>query len=155
MNRKWYFAYGSNLSRARLRKRIGVWTEEHKAILQGFRLTFAKGYEGHADGKANIKPDPSGEVKGVIYLVTENQLSKLDEYGGVSIGVYRREQVNVESEGKLLSVITYVMVRELCQLKPSDDYLNLILEGLKEHGYGQEVIEEVRKIADSSPEKEL
>jgi hypothetical protein len=37
--------------------------EEHNAILKGFRLTFAKGYSGHASGKADIKPDPSGEVR--------------------------------------------------------------------------------------------
>lgn len=148
MSRKWYFAYGSNLSRAQLKKRIGEWMEEHRAILKGFRLTFAKGYSGHTSGKANIKPDPDGDVKGVIYLVTESQLSKLDRYEGVGRGVYKREQVNVESQGKLLPAITYVMVRELCRLKPSDDYLDLILKGLEEHGYGQEVIEEVRKIAE-------
>ncbi|MEM2945244.1 MAG: gamma-glutamylcyclotransferase [Thermoproteota archaeon] len=66
------------------------------------------------------------------------------------MGVYRREHVDVESEGKLLPAITYVMVREIYKLKPSDDYLNLILKGLEEHGYGQEVIEEVRKIAESA-----
>jgi hypothetical protein len=60
--------------------------EEHNATLKGFRLTFAKGYSGHASGKADIKPDPSGEFKGVIYLVTESQLSKLDKFEGVSMG---------------------------------------------------------------------
>jgi len=128
--------------------------EEHNATLKGFRLMFAKGYSGHASGKADIKPDPSGEVKGVIYLVTESQLSKLDKCEGVSMGVYRRKRVNVESEGKIVSTTTYVMVREICPLKPSDDYLKHILKGLEEHGYSNEIIEEVRKIADSLPEKE-
>jgi hypothetical protein len=46
------------------------------------------------------------------------------------------------------------MVREICPLKPSNEYLKHILNGLEEHGYSREVIEEVRKTADSSPEKE-
>jgi cation transport regulator ChaC len=87
-------------------------------------------------------------------LVTESQLSKLDKCEGVSMGVYKRERVNVECEGRIISATTYVMVREICPLKPSNDYLSHILKGLEEHGYGREVIEEVRKIADSSPEKE-
>jgi len=154
LSRKWYFAYGSNLSKERLRRRIGEWMEEHNATLKGFRLTFAKSYSGHTSGKADIKPDPSGEVKGVIYSVTESQLSKLDKYEGVGIGVYRRKRVNVESEGKLVSATTYVMVREICPLKPSNEYLEHILKGLEEHGYSKEVMEEVRKIADSLPNKE-
>jgi cation transport regulator ChaC len=149
-NEKWYFAYGSNLKREWLRSRIGEWKQECKAILRGYRLTFAKGYYLHTSGKANIKLDPSSEVKGVIYLITENQLNKLDRWEGVNKGVYKRKPVNVESEGKLIPAITYEMVKEICPLRPSQDYLNLILEGLKEHGYDESVIKEVKKIAISS-----
>jgi len=39
---------------------------------------------------------------------------------------------------------TYTMVKEICPLKPSADYLDLILEGLREHGYDENSIEEVR-----------
>jgi len=75
---KWYFAYGSNLKRDRLRERIGEWKQEQKAILKDFTLTFAKGYINHESGKANIKACSDNEVEGAVYLITEDQFIKLD-----------------------------------------------------------------------------
>jgi gamma-glutamylcyclotransferase len=145
-NQIWYFAYGSNLQRARLRERIGGWTKEQTAILKGYKLKFAKGYIGHESGRANIEPNLASEVKGAIYLITEDQFRKLDGREGARIGVYRRAPVSVESEGKQVSATTYEMKEEICALKPSTDYLNLVLDGLREHGYDENVINEVKNI---------
>jgi len=143
-DKEWYFAYGSNLKKERLRCRVGEWKKEQKASLRGYILTFAKGYDGHTSGKANIKSNSNSEVKGIVYLITEKQFCKLDACEGVCKGVYRRTPVTVESEGKSVPATTYTMVKEICPLKPSADYLDLILEGLREHGYDENSIEEVR-----------
>ena len=144
---EWYFAYGSNLKKDRLRSRIGDWKQEQKALLRGYKLTFAKGFGSHTSGKANIKSDSGSQVEGAIYLITKEQFKKLDKYEGVEIGVYKRITINVELDGKLMPVTTYVMVKEICPLRPSAEYLDLILEGFMEHGYKQSTIRKVKEIA--------
>jgi cation transport regulator ChaC len=147
MEYKWYFAYGSNLKRERLKKRIGKWRKERKAILRDYELVFGKGWGGHFTGKANIQKKPKGRVEGVIYLVTEQQLKKLDRREGVP-WVYERITVKVESEGERIPAETYRMVEMMCPLKPSRDYLDLVLDGLREHGYDESVIEKARRKAE-------
>jgi len=143
----WYFAYGSNLKKDRLKKRVGQWKKDQKATLKGHRLTFTKGYYGHESGKANIKASPSDEVEGAVYLISEVQFRKLDIEEGVKRGVYKRILVEVESNRETLEAQTYVMIKEICSLKPSPEYLYSIIEGLKEHGYGANIIDKVLKIA--------
>lgn len=140
----WYFAYGSNLKRDRLKQRVGEWKQEQCAVLRNFTLTFAKGYDKHKSGYANIKPSPDRQVEGVVYLITEYQFKKLDTYEGVALGVYRRRPICIEIGGKILPAITYEMNKELCLLSPSSDYLNLVLDGLREHGYNENIIKKVR-----------
>ncbi len=141
----WYFAYGSNLKRERLRQRIGEWKQEQCAILKGFILHFAKGYDRHKSGYANIKPCLNSQVEGAVYLISEKQFKKLDAYEGVVLRVYRRKTVCVETDERPLHAVTYEMNKELSLLNPSPDYLNLILDGLREHGYNENVIKKVQE----------
>ena len=64
----WYFAYGSNLCKEQMRKRVGEWRESKRAKLLGFRLTF------DSRGRADIVEDPQGVVYGAVYLLTSEQL---------------------------------------------------------------------------------
>ena len=144
---KWYFAYGSNLKRDRLRERIGEWKQEQRAILKGFALTFAKGYSNHESGYANIKACSETQVEGAVYLITEDQFRDLDRCEGVALGVYRRRLVDVETNGKLIAATAYDMNKEICSLRPSAKYLNYILDGLREHGYAESIIKKVEETA--------
>ena len=144
---KWYFAYGSNLKRERLRRRIGEWKGEQSTVLNDFTLTFAKGYDNHKSGYANIKPCANSQVEGAVYLISEDQFKTLDGYEGVASGVYKRRQVFVEVDGAPTPATTYEMNKQLCLLRPSTDYLNLVLDGLKEHGYAESTINKVEAIA--------
>jgi len=144
----WYFAYGSNLNKERLRSRIGAWKESKRAKLVGFRLTFdSRGY-------ADIIEDPQSIVYGAVYLVTPEQLKKLDEYEGVRWGVYVRRRVRVVTEeGGTLDAVTYVKKEKNPFSKPDEWYLQLILNGLSEHGYGSEILGYVKRIAQQSSNK--
>ncbi len=144
---KWYFAYGSNLKRDRLRERIGPWKQEQRALLKGFVLTFAKGYSNHESGYANIKACSETQVEGAVYLIAEDQFRDLDRCEGVALGVYRRRSVIVETDGKSIPATTYEMNKEVCSLRPSADYLNLVLDGLREHGYAEIIIKKVEETA--------
>ena len=149
LSQKWYFAYGSNLKKERLSKRIGESSEIFNATLQDYRLTFAKGWKEHKSGKADILPNQGSEVKGAVYSVTEDQLQSLDGHEGVGSGIYKRILITVLINGQSTPAETYVMVREICPAKPEGWYLGLILKGLRQHGYNQATINEVRNLASS------
>ncbi len=82
-----YFAYGSNLSYARLAARIGGCAVLGTAELRGFRLEFHKrGADGSAKCNAHRTDHHADSVLGVIYVISETQKSVLDRYEGVGFG---------------------------------------------------------------------
>ncbi len=135
----WYFAYGSNLNKKRLRGRVGNWEDSKKGILENYELSFdSRGY-------ADAIEKPEGRVFGVVYLLTDKQLEMLDKYEGVHSGVYSRETVKINVNGEKLSAITYIRARKTAFSKPPVWYLELIISGLMEHNFDNTIIEEVKK----------
>ncbi len=68
MHRDLYFAYGSNMTSARLRARIPSARSVGAARIDGRRLVCNKrGRDG--SGKANLCASPGGEAWGVVYEV--------------------------------------------------------------------------------------
>lgn len=137
----WYFAYGSNLNTKRLRDRVGNWQEAKKGILENYELTF------DSRGFVDAIEKPSGRVFGALYLLTAGQLNTLDKHEGVHRGIYRREVVKVRVNRELVNAIAYLRVVKTPFSTPSTQYLKLIITGLKEHGFDETVIEEVKKVA--------
>ena len=72
-----YFAYGSNLTSARLVERVPSARAVGPALLRDFRLTLDKrGADG--SGKANLAPAPGGSVWGVVYTFDPAEWVRLD-----------------------------------------------------------------------------
>jgi len=132
----WYFAYGSNLNFSRLKKRIGEWKASHKAILEGYRLTFR--------GFADIEEKDNSRVYGAVYLINEDQLRKLDKYEGQK---YKKIIVKVKVNEKEIEAIAYYMKEKTKFKRPHPSYLNIILEGLRDHGYSEDIIKIVEDIS--------
>ena len=133
-----YFAYGSNLDMDRLRRRIGGWQESKRATLRGYQLSF------DSRGKADILDHIGERVWGAVYKVTEAQLDTLDDFEGVQSGIYKRVLVDVECDGETEPAIAYERAKKTSFHPPSDEYLNYILRGLRQHGYSEEIIRAVR-----------
>jgi|GEM_PF-528551 len=127
----WYFAYGSNLNFAGMRSRVGSWPEARKATLMGFRRTFS--------GAATIAEDNSSEVFGAVYLLNESQMLSLDRYEGVPRS-YVRINVSVLSGNISLPAVAYQFTSPRKFATPSQGYLEIIRQGLLDHGYGQNEI---------------
>ena len=136
----YYFAYGSNLSKDRLKGRIGEWRESRKGLLEGYRLTF------DSRGRTNIIEKVGERVWGVLYLVTREQLDKLDTHEGAP-HIYKRKEVKVRSNDQIIDAITYQRTEKTSFSKPSSNYLQLILTGLREHSFDEIVVKEVERIA--------
>jgi gamma-glutamylcyclotransferase (GGCT)/AIG2-like uncharacterized protein YtfP len=150
----WNFAFGSHLNVRQLCRIIGKEPERSmRAVLPDHRLTFHRLVEYPkeyvqlaAGGGPIVIPEKGHRVYGVAYSITVEQLDPLDEYE--QAWGYQRVQLQVKTEdGGFLLAQAHNLVRHGEFAPPSSEFLNLMLEGLKEHGYPTGVIQEVKKAA--------
>lgn len=154
----WNFAYGSHLSTRQLSKIIGVKPPSStRATLPNYRLTFWRVTQfpkEHAilasgGGSPVLVPDSTSKVYGVLYPISEDALRILDAYEG-SWG-YRRVRFQVESENKgLVEAYAHNRNEQVEFMPPSDGFLEVMREGLKEHEFSMDVIRQVEKAAQAS-----
>jgi len=152
MSLSWYFAYGSNMQSATLRGRRGV--EYRRAVaarLDGWRLVLDKPPLIPIGGSfANVIPDPSAAVHGVLFEVSEDDLAHLDLTEGVLVGNYERVPVTVlplsPPEAEVVVAYTLTSQRREPQLMPTHRYMQLLIEGAEEHGLPAEYIAFLRSI---------
>jgi len=99
-----YFAYGSNLSSARLRARLEEVEVVGPAVLAEHRLALDKrGHDGSA--KANVVRHPGERVWGVVYELATAHVEVLDRFEGgyerVGVEVHHGQRVVVEASHPL------------------------------------------------------
>lgn len=99
-------------------------------ILKDWKLKFNKKASAGNWTFANIEENEGDIVEGIIFGIHENSLDKLDKFEGAP-NHYRREIVNVISQGKIFECITYIAQKEhiVEGLKPTEDYMKFIIEG--------------------------
>lgn len=141
-----YFAYGSNMSSARLRARIPGAVPAGAARLEGYRLRCNKrGKDG--SGKANLVSTAEAEAWGVLFRLPDPDWEALDrfEWG------YERQVCHVLSglgEGvgavELREAQLYVALRpEEREIPPFDWYRRHCLEGAREHALPGHVVAQI------------
>ena len=129
MNRL-YFAYGSNMSTARLQARIPRAEPAGRASLRGYQLCCNKrGKDG--TGKANLAAAPSAVAWGALFLVEDEDWEVLDRY---EVG-YRRARDQFQSwTGKAVEAEIYLATGpEERDIPPLADYRAYCLDGAIEH----------------------
>jgi cation transport regulator ChaC len=128
-----YFAYGSNLSLARLRARV----PEAVAISPGRLCHWALCFDKHGrDGtaKANIQSNAGQVVWGVVYRIAPEFRDPLDEAEGLGTD-YTMRNVRVEvGDGSVQDVYTYTALRRKPGLSVERWYLEHMVAGIVEHG---------------------
>ena len=138
MSTVWYFAYGSNMQSAPLRGRRGIEpTRASAARARGWRLVFDKPpLIPVGESFANIVPDATAEVLGVLYEISPSDLDHLDLTEGVLIGNYRRVATTVEPLFAEPAVTAFTLTSDRSDpaLRPSTRYLQLLVDGAREHG---------------------
>lgn len=121
-----YFAYGSNLGQSQMLKRCPGASILGVAELAGYRLGFTRYSSGWGGGVADVIPDDAQSVWGLVYTLTEADLSAVDEYEGYP-QAYDRFQANVEShEGAISGVWVYTVVNKKGFIPPTSSYMGLI-----------------------------
>jgi hypothetical protein len=137
----WYFAYGSNMSRTTLVGRRGLSPiETRRARVDGFRLCFDIPVGPGERGVANLAADATARTHGVAHLLTVEDADRLDFTEGVAGGLYRREPVDIVTDGGVVAGFTYRSTMTSPGRKPSARYLDILLDGARFHALPDEYI---------------
>jgi gamma-glutamylcyclotransferase len=129
-----YFAYGSNMLAARLRRRGVSAQAVGPALLRGHRLVWTK-RSADGSGKCGVLPtaDPADVVWGVLFEIDDRELSILDRAEGAGRG-YLRETIAVRAGGRPVEAATYIAIDVVEGLRPYEWYKRLAVAGAKKAG---------------------
>jgi gamma-glutamylcyclotransferase (GGCT)/AIG2-like uncharacterized protein YtfP len=97
-----YFAYGSNMSTAMMKRRCPSAVAINTARLEGWRFFIM------ATGFASIAPAKGSVVHGVLWRLAPRDLAALNAYEGVDGGLYVRRTLPVRCQGRHESALVYV-----------------------------------------------
>lgn len=142
----YYFAYGRNINKKQMKERFGK--EPHSigvGVLNDYKLCFNKSL----DGKANIIKQDGEKVYGLIYKLSDKDLKELDKYEGVP-NHYKREKICVKFKDKIYHCWVYIATKIDNSLKPPKDYIDEIINSMKENNFPLEYIERIKNVRDSS-----
>ena len=118
----YYFAYGSNLHHAQMKRRCPKCKYIKKFVLNNFQLTFR-----NKGGWADIEKKVNKKVYGALYIISKCAETRLDKYEDYPI-IYKK--MYFKYKGK--KVMTYTMVRKTKLIPPTTRYLNIIKQGYKD-----------------------
>jgi gamma-glutamylcyclotransferase len=131
-----YFAYGSNMLTARLRRRVPSARPIGTAELRGYRLPWHKrssNGSGKCNGAWTGRSDDA--LIAVLYDLHAEEIPLLDEAEGRGRG-YERVVVRVHTNERELDAITYLANETATdeELQPYTWYRDLVVAGPREHG---------------------
>lgn len=142
----WYFAYGSNPNIGQMMNRVRQWSASERAVAKGYERVFNHLSQRWGGLTANLRftDNPDDVVEGAIYLIPKEKLRVLTQYEGT-----KPTDILVEADGALIMAKAYIFGSSEKAGKPPAAYLEVMLTGLRQHGYSEEVIERVRNLAES------
>lgn len=148
-----YFAYGSNMSATRLRRRVPSAEAFSAARLAGHRLVFHKvGRDGSAKCDVLATQVENDVVYGVVYRIDPAHKPRLDAAEGLGKG-YAEKTVQVEcTDGGNATVFLYYATHIDPDLRPYTWYKAHVLRGAREHGLPSRyiaLIEGIETVEDS------
>lgn len=147
-----YFAYGSNLSTVRMRKRVPSSRLITTGLLRRHRLVFHKiGQDGSAKCDAWYSGTREDYTLGVVYRIDPSQKPLLDAAEGLGNGYMIRVVDIMMHSGRELSAFLYAATCIDPDRKPFDWYKEHVLSGMREHnfpGHYLAAVEEIAAIAD-------
>jgi hypothetical protein len=151
------FAYGSNMCSGRFRAyRIQPEQTGRAAVLSGYRLVFDNESIDRS-GKANLEPHGGSETWGVIYLIPDTDLQKLDD-GEVG---YHRMLLPVRTASNTAVEACVYIASAQCRnaaLRPYTWYKRFLVEGAREHLLPAEYIaalESIDAVQDADTARDL
>lgn len=130
-----YFAYGSNLDRAQMRRRCPTARLIGAGSVAGFRFEFAGYSRGRGGAVANIRTaSRKAKVHGLVWHLSMGDIARLDRFEGVPFQ-YERETLGVRMRvsGDVLATETYILAEPVKRgALPTQPYVSLIGRAYRE-----------------------
>jgi hypothetical protein len=122
-----YFAYGSNLNVAAMKRRCPKAKKVGRLILPNAKLVFR--------GVADVIWAPKSRCPGGLWEITRKCEAALDRYEGVASGLYRKEYLTVRlaKGGEPQQVLVYLMNSDGV-MPPWEEYIDTIAQGYRDFG---------------------
>jgi hypothetical protein len=143
-----YFAYGSNLSTARLRQRVPSGELVATAVLSGHRLVFHKIGR---DGSAKCNAWPTGRLEdfvlGAVYRIAPREKQLLDAAEGLGRGYDIRKTEVKPPGGGNIQVFLYAATAIDPGRRPFSWYKEHVLRGMQEHSFPEDYLATVEAVA--------
>jgi gamma-glutamylcyclotransferase (GGCT)/AIG2-like uncharacterized protein YtfP len=122
-----YFAYGSNLSHANMRRRC-----PRARPLKAITMTHAKlVFRGVADV---TKDKGAAIVQGGLWKITGECEKTLDTFEGVRSRFYLKRYIPVMYDGRMQDMLFYQMRMKTGIMPPTEAYLDTIAQGYRDFG---------------------
>jgi len=128
-----YFAYGSNLDVTQMTRRCPDATQPRRATLADHDWLI------NERGVATVEPLDGAAVHGVLWLVSDHDLTVLDSAEGVPVR-YRRDRMTVDTDDGPAEAWVYVDPR-VEPGAPRPGYLERIIDGATHHGLPERWVE--------------
>lgn len=128
--KRYYIAYGSNLSEKQMAFRCPTAKVVGTSILKDWRLLF--------DGPASIERKKGYEVPVLIWELKPADERSLDRYEGYP-NYYRKEMLEVEVNGENIEAMVYIMnTKKECP--PTSYYYNILKDGYEAFGFNKKIL---------------
>lgn len=136
-----YFAYGSNMSSARLLERTPSAKPIGRCTLRGHDLRFHKaGADGSSKCDAFFTGSDDHLVHGVLFEIHAAEKPALDKAESLGWGYEEKSVTVIAENGALHQALTYVALRFDRELLPYAWYRNHVLRGANEWALPQDYI---------------
>ena len=150
MSKKYYLAYGSNLSMRQMAERCPDAVYVGTAVIPDYQLLFKGSLTG---SYLTIEKKKGSKVPVLVWQISERDERYLDRYEGCPIFYYKKEmRLSMQSlvDGTELGevdAIVYIMHEHRGLGCPSDYYYEVCKEGYRRFGFDTKVLE--KALADS------
>ncbi|CAH0991565.1 hypothetical protein SIN8267_01674 [Sinobacterium norvegicum] len=152
MTTLYYFAYGSNMSMARLRQRVPSAEKLGIFALASHELRFdKKGRDGSGKCNALYTGNDSDTVFGTLFSMKADEKPTLDEAESLGVGYGDKTVTVTNATGESFEALTYYALRLDANYQPYDWYLNHVLIGAFETGLPLDYIAKIEAV-ESKPD---
>jgi gamma-glutamylcyclotransferase (GGCT)/AIG2-like uncharacterized protein YtfP len=139
-----HFAYGSNMSRALMRRYCPGAQALGSARLDGWRFMVT------SDGYASIVPARGGAVHGVLWRLGTRDLAALNAYESLDSGLYRTRLLPVRHGARVVRALTY-LGRSIQAGRPRPGYQDgIVVPAAREWGLPARYVAELARWSPSA-----
>jgi hypothetical protein len=133
-----YFAYGSNMNRAAMKRRCPHARPLGPATLEGY--TFFVG----VDGWGSVKPSAGDNVHGALWQLTPRCVAALHAYELLHAGLYQVRHLPVRSGARLMPAMVYLLRRRKPGM-PKPGYVEMIAAAARDWQLPERYIRSVER----------